>query len=68
MGTIVYTDMDIFTSLFTSRSTFGKEDGSKSPKEPQKKDSVLHETTMTEMDLPYESVSSPKKKKDTKKK
>ena len=60
--------MDIFTSFFTSRSTFGKGDGSKSPKEPRKRDSVLHETVMTEMDLPYESVSSPRKKKGTKKK
>ena len=60
--------MDIFTSLFISKSTSGKGDAPKDPKEPRKKYSVLHETVMTEMDLPYKSVSSPREKKGTKKK
>lgn len=54
--------MDIFTSFFTSGGPFGKRKISspKSPNPSKKKRTLLHETNITKLDLPYKPMSSPR--------
>jgi|TARA_B110000967_G_C18615949_1_gene426350 hypothetical protein len=61
--------MDIFTSFFTSGSPFGKRKVSspKSPNPSKKKNTLLHETNITKLDLPYKPMGSPRENKKNKK-
>ena len=62
--------MDIFTSLFTSKKLFGKRDISppNSPPPNQKRKQLLHETNLSEVDLIYKPLQSPREKNKTNKK
>jgi hypothetical protein len=54
--------MDIFTSFFTSGGPFGqrKISSPKSSKPSKKKNTLLHETNITKLDLPYKPMGSPR--------
>ena len=56
--------MDIFTSLFTSKKLFGKRDVSppNSPPSNQKNKELLHETNLSEVDIIYKPLQSPREK------